>query len=82
MKSSDARPAVVMLPLEEHESMADTNAQRLDALTAQFDAELSAMNVPTVWRGTRTGLMARLDQPPAAPRKKGRARPDQVDHGN
>ncbi len=68
------RPAVVMLPLDEYESLAEVNAQRLDALTARFDTELAAMNTPEVWRRTRRGFMARLDQPPAAPRKKGRAR--------
>ena len=47
---------------------------KLDALTARFDAELSAMNAPEVWRGTKQGFMARLDQPPVAPPKKGRAR--------
>lgn len=69
------RPAVVMLPLEAYESLADVNTQRLDALTARFDAELSAMNAPEIWRGTRQGFMARLDQPPAAARKtRGRSR--------
>lgn len=68
------RPAVVMIPLDEFESLVNVNAQRLDALTARFDAELSAMNAPEVWRGTRQGFMARLDQPPVAPQKKGRAR--------
>ncbi|MBA4071720.1 MAG: hypothetical protein C0497_07785 [Gemmatimonas sp.] len=68
------RPAVVMIPLEEFESLANVSAQRLDALTARFDAELSAMNAPGVWHGTRRGFMARLDQLPVAPQKKGRAR--------
>ena len=70
------RPAVVMIPLEEYESLADVNARKLDALTARFDAELSAMNAPEVWRGTRRGFMARLDEPPPAPRKKHGARAD------
>ena len=68
------RPAVVMVPLDEYESLADDKTQRLDALTARFDAELAAMNAPEVWRGTRQGFIARLDQPPVAPKKKGRAR--------
>lgn len=68
------RPAVVMIPLDEFESLVNVDAQRLDALTARFDAELAAMNAPEVWRGTRHGFMARLDQPPVAPPKKGRAR--------
>ena len=68
------RPAVVMIPLDEYESLADVKVQRLDALTARFDAELAAMNTPEVWRDTRLGFMARLDQLPVAPKKKGRAR--------
>ena len=68
------RPAVVMIPLDEFESLVDVKAQRLDALTARFDAELAAMNEPEVWRGTRQGFRARLDQPPVAPQKKGRPR--------
>lgn len=68
------RPAVVMIPLDEFESLVDVKAQRLDALTARFDAELAAMNAPEVWRGTRQGFRARLDQPPVAPQKKGRVR--------
>ena len=68
------RPAVVMIPLEEFESFVDVSAQRLDALTVRFDAELAAMNAPEVWRGTKQGFMARLDRPPIAPQKKGRAR--------
>ena len=63
-----------MIPLEEFESFVDVSAQRLDALTVRFDAELAAMNAPEVWRGTKRGFMARLDQPPVAPQKKGRAR--------
>lgn len=68
------RPAAVMIPLETFESLANVDAQRLDALTARFDAELSAMNAPEVWRDTRRGFMARLDQPPVIPPKKRRAR--------
>ena len=68
------RPAVVMLPLDTYESLADVNAERLDALTARFDAELADMNTPEVWRGTRQGFMARLDRPPVAAKKKSRAR--------
>ena len=69
------RPAVVMLPLDQFESLSGVNAHRLDALTAQFDAELAAMNTPEGWRGTRRGFMPRLDQPASVRRrKKGRAR--------
>ena len=68
------RPAVVMIPLDEFESLVNANAQRLDALTARFDAELAEMNTSQVWRGTKQGFKARLDLPPLAPRKKGRAR--------
>lgn len=68
------RPAVVMIPLEEFESLVSVNTQRLDALTARFDAELAAMNAPDVWRGTKRGFMAQLDRPPVASLKKGRAR--------
>jgi len=68
------RPAVVMIPLEAYESLADVNARRLDALTARFDAELAAMNAPGVWRGTQRGFEARLDQPPVTRRRKGRSR--------
>jgi len=68
------RPAVVMIPLHEFEFLVDVKAQRLDALTARFDAELAAMNAPEGWRGTTQGFRARLDQSPVAPRKKGRVR--------
>ena len=68
------RPAVVMIPLDEYESLADVHARRLDALTARFDAELADMNAPEVWRGTKQGFMAHLDRPPVAAKKKGRAR--------
>jgi len=68
------RPAVVMIPVAEFESLANVQAERLGALTARFDAELAAMNAPEVWRGTKQGFMARLDQPPVTPQKKGRAR--------
>lgn len=68
------RPAVVMIQLEEFESLVSLNTQRLDALTARFDAELAAMNAPDVWRGTKRGFMAPLDRPPVTSLKKGRAR--------
>lgn len=68
------RPAVVMIPLDEFESLVDVKAQRLDALTARFDAELGAMNAPEVWRGTKQGFRARLDKPPVSRRQKGRPR--------
>ena len=68
------RPAVVMIPLDDFESLVTVDAQRLDALTARFDAELAAMNAPDVWRGTKRGFMARLDRPRVASPKKGRAR--------
>ena len=68
------RPAVVMIPLDEFESLVAVNATRLDALTARFDAELAELNAPDVWRGTRHGFMARLDRPLLTPPKNGRAR--------
>lgn len=67
------RPVVVMISIDEFESLVNVNAQRLDAPTARLDAELAAMNTPEVWRGTRQGFMARLDQPPRTSQKKGRA---------
>ena len=67
------RPAIVMIPVAEFESLANVQAERLGALTARFDAELAAMNAPEVWRGTKRGFLVRLDQPPA-PQKKDRAR--------
>jgi prevent-host-death family protein len=68
------RPAAVMIPVAEFESLANVQAERLGALTARFDAELAAMNAPEIWRGTTRGFMARLDQPPPTPQKKARAR--------
>lgn len=72
------RPAVVMIPVAEFESLANVQAERLDALTARFDAELAAMNAPEIWRGTKRGFMASLDERPSAAvvatPKKGRAR--------
>ena len=68
------RPAVVMVPLEDYESLAGADARQLDQLTVRFDAELAAMNARDVWRGTKQGFTARLDRPPVSRQKKGRAR--------
>ncbi|MCE9601814.1 MAG: type II toxin-antitoxin system Phd/YefM family antitoxin [Gemmatimonadetes bacterium] len=68
------RPAVVMLPLEDYESLTGADARQLDELTVRFDAELAAMNAPDVWLGTKQGFMARLDRPPVSRQRKVRAR--------